>query len=488
MAWRGIEAIIEHMGTRLHAAAAALRGVNAENEALLRSLSGVQEENSGLRAALDAAIVRQEELSKQLENLQSRAAESAPYPSDPWAEWLGPTLDALRTGGAPKEPRKEVAELTLSAPAWPRRAGEGQPNHPLAARQRERRRRTLKDLTLKKSASLASSYVDFCARNGYPDPTTGWDKYVLSEFLWHKSQSLAKPNAASWSDWQSRIISFATLTWELPDMSHTDRSYLRTERVACQKSVGIRTVKQTPVGRATLRAIHEKVHTQLVGDARLRATFDQLVVMLNLVVRAGEVADTGRSKKSTPSGSGARVELDALPQARDVTFIPPSRELPHGGVRLLLYDTKRERLTGEGKHEGEPAFAAGTGDTLCPVAALKRVFEAHNLGDEANGHEVIFAALLPSGKRKGPATAGGKATPITSRELNEQIARICALAQWPTFTMRATRYGACCDMEAAGVPGAIANAAGRWKEGSRAPYSSMTLEAAALVARRIATV
>jgi hypothetical protein len=469
------------MATRLHAARAALRGIGAEKEVLEHALDEAQKKIAWLQEELATAVAKQEELSEATG--RARPTHSTQTPLDPWEAWLNPTAGSMQGSGV------SPAQATASAghePTAPSSTQHG--SHLLALKQRERRALAIRDQTRRKGASLAASYIDFCHRHRYPDPTKGWDKYVLSEFLWHKAQALTKPNAASWADWQSRLVSYTTLTWELPELSQVDRSYLRTERLTCQKSVGVRTFKQTPVGRFTLRAIHDRT-PQLTTDARLRATFDQLVIMLSLVVRAGEVADTGRSRATHGAHSAtddARVELDALPQARDVTFIPPTKELPHGAVRLLLYDTKRERLTGEGKREGEPAFAAGTGDVLCPVAALRRTFEAHNLYDKANEQEFIFAALQPSGRRMSPATPGDKASPITSREFNEQIAKICTLAQWPTFTMRATRYGACCDMEAAGVPSAIANAAGRWKEGSRAPYSSMTLDAAAVVARRTA--
>ena len=466
------------MATRLHATKAALRGLEAEKEEIGRALEDARGEIARLQAELAEANAKQRE--PPVPTDVERPAHSTQTTPDPWAAWLGPDPSRKQEGG--------VRTVQLSAAGgheFPERGS----HLLLAARQRERRARTLREQTRRKGASIAANYVDFCLRNHYPDPTKGWDKYVLSEFLWYKAQTLEKPNAASWADWQGRLTSHATLAWELQELSQSDRSYLRMERLACQKNVGVRTVKQTPVGRATLRAIHSRT-PQLTTDTRLRATFNQLVIMLSLVVRAGEVANTGRSNKTTPGGvtDGARVELDALPQARDVTFISPTTELPHGAVRLLLFDTKRQRLTGEGKNEGEPAFAAGTGDVLCPVDALRRTFETHNLFDKANEQEFIFAALQPSGARRSPTTPGGKAPPITSREFNEQIARICALAQWPTFTMRATRYGACCDMEAAEVPSAIANAAGRWKEGSRAPYSSMTLEAAAQVARRVARI
>jgi hypothetical protein len=355
--------------------------------------------------------------------------------------------------------------------------------------QRARLEDALRPATKKKATALAEEYIKFCDKHGRSDPRRGCDKFLLAEFLWQRAASLRHPNATSWRHWQSRIECAATVAWGLPSLTLADREHLRQQRLACQKTVGVRVVRQTPVGRTTLLAIHRAAGDRIAADRTLRATMWQLTLMLHLVVRAGEVANTGRSAtvQATPGALAAeRSEINALPQARDVIFVSPDTEagLPFGGIQLMLYDTKRVRLTGQGKHEGEPAFAVGTGGPLCPVAAMRALFEERGLHAEGKGGQFLFISPTHYGRAEARG-APPAPPPITSKEFNANLSRLCEMAAIPRFTMRATRYGACCDMEAAGVPGPIADAAGRWRPGSRQPYSSMTLQAAVAIASRI---
>jgi hypothetical protein len=463
--------------TRLQATQAELRQVLAEHQASLSEVSRLQAELSALRAATTAP--KTEAATRAATEVKPTTAAELHEQQDPWAAFKPPGFrTAPRAGHIPPSPATELPPPRVTEP--------GSSGADLEEVQKARREGALRTATKEKAKSLAQDYIEFCEKHARSDPRRGWDKLLLAEFLWQRAVGLRRPNAASWRHWQSRIECAATVVWGLPSLPVADKEYLRQQRVACQKTVGVRVVRQTPVGRATLLAIHKAAGERIAADRKLRATMWQLTLMLHLVVRAGEVANTGRSASTLlarDTRAGERREINALPQARDVAFTPPDSEagLPFGGIRLMLYDTKKVRLTGQGKHEGEPAFAAGTGGPLCPVAAMRALFEERGLHAEDKGTEFLFISPSHHEWKRG-ATAAPAPPPIKSKEFNANLATLCELAALPRFTMRATRYGACCDMEAAGVPGSIADAAGRWKAGSRQPYSSMTMQAAVAIA------
>jgi hypothetical protein len=201
--------------------------------------------------------------------------------------------------------------------------------------------------------------------------------------------------------------------------------------------------------------------------------FLQLVIAKECTTRPGELCDTGIGENE-----------DRL-KASDVTFVDanPAAGAP-ACIKLRLRNTKAVKLTGENKEKGERTFAAASGDALCPVRAMRFIFDTYGLHNPRRADEPVFASMRADGSRyySHPETSTG-ATIITSREVNEGIATLCSRAGIDRFTLRATRHGQSCDMDAAGASDPLANVAGRWKPGSRKPYSHMTVEAAATIRR-----
>ena len=118
------------------------------------------------------------------------------------------------------------------------------------------------------------------------------------------------------------------------------------------------------------------------------------------------------------------------------------------------------KLTGENKEKGERTFAAASGDALCPVKAMRFIFETYGLFNPLRAGEPIFASMRADGSRyyAHPESSTG-ATMITSREVNEGIAVLCSRAKVDRFTSRATRHGQSSDMDAAGASDSLANVA-----------------------------
>jgi hypothetical protein len=196
--------------------------------------------------------------------------------------------------------------------------------------------------------------------------------------------------------------------------------------------------------------------------------FLQLVIAKECTTRPGELCDTGNGNNE-----------DRL-RASDVSFIEPSAAAcTPACIKLKLRNTKAVKLTGENKEKGERTFAAASGDALCPVKAMRFIFETYGLHNPLRAGEPVFASMRADGSRyyAHPGSSTG-ATMITSREVNEGIAVLCSRAKVDRFTSRATRHGQSSDMDAAGASDSLANVAGRWKAGSRKPYSHMTAEAA----------
>jgi hypothetical protein len=313
------------------------------------------------------------------------------------------------------------------------------------------------------------AYAKWCLSYGLADPTcaTAVEHLSLTGFLWWKATETR--NARSWATWQAHIASYSEKFLRQRPLSFEEGKFLRSHRRACAVEVGIKTTTSDPVTELTLRRILLKAEPHKRG-ARLFAIFMQLVVAKACTTRPGEIADTGNGNNS-----------DRL-SAKDVKFVEadPILGLP-ACVELSLRNTKKIKLTGLNKAAGERSIAAESSiELLCPVRALKTIFASYGLHDPSRANEPVFARMRHDGSRiyADPATSTGAAF-ITSREVKEQIAILCDIAQIQRFTMRATRHGSCCDMETAGASEALANAAGRWQPGSRPPYSHMTQEGAA---------
>jgi hypothetical protein len=292
------------------------------------------------------------------------------------------------------------------------------------------------------------------------------DRHALAGFLWWKC--MAMKNARTWSNWQAHICSYAEKHLRMRPLAQEDVKFVAMHHKACAKTVGIVVQTSDPVTELTLRTILAKAKPQLLG-ARLFMTFLQLVIAKACTTRPGELVDTG-------IGDNA----DRL-RAKDVKFIEADEAIGLPAcIELTLRNTKKIKLTGLFKASGERSMAASSSiPLLCPVNAMRHIFTVYGLYDAGRAEEPVFARMQPDGSRlySDPARFTG-ATMITSREVNDDIATLCALAEIPRFTLRATRHGSACDMEAAGATEALANVAGRWAPGRRPPYSHMTLEAA----------
>ena len=311
------------------------------------------------------------------------------------------------------------------------------------------------------------AYVDFCARLHLPDPSAAdtISHITLAAFLWEKSKKAR--NARTWKFWQSHVVSFSTSFLKKAELTAKQEKFLRAQRRACSKTVGVVTSSVDPAGETTRRVIHERAAPHTMG-LRYYMIFLQLVIAKECTTRPGELCDTGNGNNE-----------DRL-RASDVSFIEPSAAAcTPACIKLKLRNTKAVKLTGENKEKGERTFAAASGDALCPVKAMRFIFETYGLFNPLRAGEPIFASMRADGSRyyAHPENSTG-ATMITSREVNEGIAVLCSRAKVDRFTSRATRHGQSSDMDAAGASDSLANVAGRWKAGSRKPYSHMTAEAA----------
>ena len=316
-----------------------------------------------------------------------------------------------------------------------------------------------------------TAYKRWCAEHSLGDPSsaTAQERYSIAGFLWWKA--MRAENARSWAGWQSHITSYAQKTLRKLPLSREDEEFLRMHQKACAKSVGITVAKAEPVTEKTLLALWTKAKPASQG-VRLFMIFLQLVIAKACTTRPGETCDTGIGQNA-----------DRL-RAKDVTFIPEDEALGlPAAIELRLRNTKKIKLTGMGKLQGERAMAAEASiEHLCPVKAMAHIFKSYGLHDPGRAEEPVFALMAADGTRvyANPAAFTG-ATMISSKEVNQGITTLCAIAGIPRFTLRSTRHGNNCDMEAAGASEALANAAGRWAAGSRPPYSHMTIEAAAKV-------
>lgn len=315
------------------------------------------------------------------------------------------------------------------------------------------------------------SFAKWCDEYGLPSPTSAptLDRHALAGFLWWKC--MAKKNARTWSNWQAHICSYAEKYLRMRPLAQEDVKFIAMHHKACAKTVGVVVQTSDPVTELTLRTILAKARPELRG-ARLYMTFSQLVIAKACTTRPGELVDTG-------NGDNA----DRL-RAKDVKFIEADEAIGLPAcIELTLRNTKKIKLTGLHKATGERSMAAESSiSLLCPVKAMRHIFTAYGLHDAGRAEEPVFARMRHDGSRvyTDPIRCTG-ATMISSREVNEDIATLCALAGIPRFTLRSTRHGSACDMEAAGATEALANVAGRWAPGSRPPYSHMTLEAASKI-------
>lgn len=302
-------------------------------------------------------------------------------------------------------------------------------------------------------------FTQFCIKNHLPDPREGLHAEILVEFLNDKATRLS--NAKSWAQWTSAIYSYATKIRLLPGLSKEARDYVARHGRDCKRAVGVVSKMTLPTDSHVLKQISTKAKPTTLGR-RLRIAWFQLLITKGATTRPGEVYNAKEKRALL---------------ARQISFVNPEPGLPFGALRFLLYGTKGIKLSGANKTRGEPAMAVGTGDDLCPVAAMRCIFASYGLDERPD--EPVFASMREDGSRyfANPSRWTG-ARPMEGREYNSLLAELCKAAGVERFTGRSTRYGSSCDYEAWGVPEAVNNASGRWKPGNRAPYSSISIPGA----------
>jgi len=382
----------------------------------------------------------------------------------PATEQKGPAMaKAAGAAGAPDPTPMQRLEELLEKP-------DPTPMQRLEELLEKRASDTISKSSIKTYKRTYDAYVDFCVRSRLPDPLAAdtISHQTLAAFLWEKSRKAH--NARTWKSWQSNVISFSTSFLKKPELTPQQEKFLRKQRSSCSKTVGVVTSTVDPAGETTLRVIHERAAPHTMG-LRYYMIFLQLVIAKECTTRPGELCDTGNGRNE-----------DRL-RASDVTFIEPDKTAGTPAcIKLTLRNTKAVKLTGENKEKGERTFAAASGDALCPVKAMRFIFETYGLYNPLRADEPVFASMRADGSRyyAHPESSTG-ATMITNRELNEGIAELCGRAKIDRFTARATRHGQSSDLDAAGASDPLANVAGRWKAGSRKPYSHMTADAATAI-------
>ena len=311
-------------------------------------------------------------------------------------------------------------------------------------------------------------FAQYCAKHRMPDPRRGLHAEVIVEYLNDKATRLK--NAKSWAQWVSAITSYATKVRLLPALSKEDREYIARHGRDCARDVGVVSKITRPTDSHLLKIIYRKGKPASL-DRRIRMAWRQALITKGATTRPGEVWNAKEKRALL---------------ARQVSFVDPEPGLPFGALSFHLLGTKGIKLTGANTRAGEGALAGGTGDELCPVAAARSIFDAYGLDKRPN--EPLFASMNKDGSRiyANPSLWTG-AKPMEGREYNALLAELCKAAGVERFTGRSTRYGSACDYAAWGVPEAVNDASGRWKPGSRTPYSSISIPGAMAIYRARAT-
>ena len=294
------------------------------------------------------------------------------------------------------------------------------------------------------------------------------DVAVLALYL--KQTATRRRNAAALGGVRSAVVSYATRVRGMPPLTAGEDAYLQSCMTTQEKIVGIVKKPTIPVTRATLETFYRGLAHTFPQDRRAEMVVWQCIIAHGCTTRPSEVM-------------AVRKGLCPL-RASQVTFHPVTAALPHGAASLTLRDTKGLHLSGQ--RGTETAMAAGIGGPLCPVAALHAVFARYGLHDRPD--EPVFAITNVDGTRRwsDPAHWSG-AQPLGTRAFNALLKTLCPAARVPTFTARSTRNGSVVDMATAGVNTMVIMPAGRWKDPSSiTPYTSMTLEGAAHIARAFA--
>ena len=309
------------------------------------------------------------------------------------------------------------------------------------------------------------SYVEYSSRR-YKDFEAVPNTTALIGWATEKCRS--RKNAGQFCRMISAAKSYAVHVLKLPDIPLVEKVDIRFAGQQAKKIIGVRRKRIVPTTTAVLKALFAGTKISLVDDPVGFVTFAQLCVAKGCVTRVGELL-------------GPKAV-----QAKSIQFLDACTDFPFGAIRMTLFNTKGMGLTGE--TEPEVAYGVGTGDETCPVKAARAIMEIYGLGDPARGDEFLFAAMDAAGRRffADPVQWLG-AKMLLGRNFNAQIKRLCCDAGVPYFTARTTRHGATVDMATAGVAPLVMMPAGRWRSiKAITPYTSMTREGAAHIARHMA--
>lgn len=265
-------------------------------------------------------------------------------------------------------------------------------------------------------------FLEFCGKRGFSDPRDGLVVEPLVAFLWEECERVG--NTASWGQWRSAIVSYGTKRLGLASFGRADTDYLYDVQRACVRTVGSTTKATDPLDHDTMAKIHANAKPSIGNGLRRRLIWLQLVVMKAMTTRPGEVMDYTRPV----TVAGQRVANNSkVLRAKDVTFFASDARLPHGALGFRLRATKGMKLRGARGSEGERAYALGTGDAFCPVAAMREFFFHYGLADRPD--EFVFASMRADGSRKlkfaDPDEWLG-AAPLKGPEFNEALQQLCA--------------------------------------------------------------
>ena len=369
----------------------------------------------------------------------------------------------------------------IAAQVPPALASDAQTTDPRAAAERRQKQRATLAVAPKSMRSYERAlqqYLEFCTEMHFdrPVPRQPLDRVPFAEFLW--SRCARAENARSWKQWQSRVHSCMTKKWDIPRLSEGDKRYLYEQRVACAKSIGVKLIDIEPMTEAKLQSIWNAASHILDVNLPLLNTFRQMVLSRALTLRPEDLYLTGAGDPAD------RV------RASDVKFLPPQPELglPLGSIEVTVRNSKRTKMTGEGKATGESHRAGATGGPLCPLGTAKALFKLYGLDDVSRAGEPLVASMDARGQRfyAHPESWQG-ARLLPGREYNDRVKKLCDLAGLPRCTGRGSRYGSSADMMAAGVPETVSNLAGGWAPGSQRPYKRMTPTVAGFILQRATT-
>lgn len=347
-----------------------------------------------------------------------------------------------------------------------------------AAQQRELAKDSILPTTMRENQVHAEDFTIHCKEAGFPPPLPREPLSAVALASFFLAKARRNNNARSWKQWQAKTLAYFYNIWECPRLSPEDLAHLVSQSRYAKKAYGDNPSILIPAGDATLTAIWRKGGSAIRGNVATLMVWRQLLIAKSLTLRPEDHYGTETGEPSD------RIKVS------DVAFRDPAPEkgLPLGYMEVTLRSSKGIKLTGRGKRDGELHICGATGGDMCPVGAMRAIFNTYGLHHPSRADEFVFAAMHPSGIRKYSDPAHWKgAELISAREYNERVTHTCKLGNEPRFTGKCTRHGSSTDMLLTGLPREVSDVTGAWKPGSQAPYQRMTASlAGAVLAAKVA--